>query len=613
MKGAYRDIFHIFAIVQSDQVKNIISNLPNSPGVYKYFDEDENLIYIGKAKNLKKRVLSYFTKTHDNRKTSMLVSKIANIEFTIVETEIDALLLENSLIKKYQPKFNVMLKDDKTYPFICIKNERFPRVFSTRIFVRDGSEYFGPYASGLMRITILDLIRTLYPIRTCNLNLSEQNIRAKKYRVCLEYHIGNCKGPCIDAQSEIDYNANIKQIKNILRGNINKVVQMLKVSMKKEAENLQFEKAAAIKNKLAALENYQSKSTIVSNTIHDVDVFSIMSDERFGFVNFLKVSNGMIIQTQSFEMKKKLNETDEELLEIAIGEVREQYKSSSTEIIVPFEPDIKDDTLKFTVPKAGDKKKLLDLSLKNAMYFKREKMNQLEKLNPELRTERVLTQMMNDLRLTELPRHIECFDNSNIMGTYPVSACVVFKDTKPSKKDYRHFNINTVTGPDDFATMREVVHRRYKRMLEENEALPNLIVIDGGKGQLSSAIESMKELGIYGKIPVIGIAKRLEELYYPEDELPLYIDKKSETLRIIQQIRDEAHRFGITHHRSRRNKGTLKSELSDIKGIGEETIKLLLNELKSVKKIKEAGTPVIEKIIGKSKAKLLDDYFKTLE
>lgn len=587
----------------------IIGSLPESPGVYKYYDADGLLMYIGKAKSLRKRVSSYFTKNHDSRRTSVMVSRIADIQFTLVDTEIDALLLENSLIKKFQPRYNINLKDDKTYPYICIKHERFPRIFPTRQLIRDGSEYFGPYASGMMMHTIMDVIKSLFPLRTCNFNLSENNIRAGKFKVCLEYHIGNCKGPCAALQEEEDYTNNMKQIRNILRGNLGQVVQHLKAMMGAAAADMRFEQAAAYKRKLEILENYQSRSTIVNSSIHNTDVFGFVSDERFAFVNYLKVVNGMIIQTQTFELKKKLDETPEELLEYAIAEVREQYKSTSNEVIIPFELNIEDEHVLFTVPKAGDRKKLLDLSMKNAIYYKREKLEQYEKLNPELKTDRILTQMMNDLKLKTLPRHIECFDNSNIQGAYPVSACVVFKDAKPSKKDYRHFNVKTVVGPDDFATMREVIHRRYRRVLEEGEPLPDLIVIDGGKGQLSAAMESMKELGIYGKVPVMGIAKRLEELYYPEDELPMYIDKKSETLKIIQQMRDEAHRFGITHHRNRRDKGTLRSELEEIKGVGEETIRLLLSHLKSVKKVKEASEEELVAIVGKARAKLIRDFF----
>jgi excinuclease ABC subunit C len=600
--------------MHTPHLKSIITSLPDSPGVYKYYDVDGVLMYIGKAKKLKKRVSSYFNKQHhENRKTAIMVGKIVDIQFTLVDSEIDALLLENSLIKKYQPRFNIALKDDKTYPWICIKKERFPRIFSTRYYVRDGSDYFGPYASGSMMHTILDMIKVLYPTRNCNLLLSESNINEGKFKACLEYQIGNCKAPCIANQSEEDYNQSIKEIKNILRGNISEVKQHLKGFMLKASSELRFEDAALFKRKLELLENYQSKSTIATSIPNDVDVFSIVSDNSFAFVNYLKVSNGMIIQTQTFELKRKMDESNEELLEFTIGEVREQYKSTSREIILPFELELEDDKITFTIPKGGEKKKLLDLSLKNALFYKKDKLAQYEKVNPDLRVDRVLTQMKNDLRLTELPRHIECFDNSNIQGAFPVSAMVVFKNAKPSKKDYRHFNVKTVVGPDDFATMREVIFRRYKRVLEENEPLPNLIIVDGGKGQLSSAIESLKELNIYGKVPILGIAKRLEELYYPEDELPLYIDKKSETLKIIQQLRDEAHRFGITHHRNRRSKGTIKSELGDIKGVGEETQKMLLKELKSVKKIKEAGLGLLTDIVGKAKAKIVWDYFHQAE
>jgi excinuclease ABC subunit C len=596
--------------VHTAHLVNIIASLPQQPGIYKYYDADGNLMYIGKAKNLKKRVSSYFTKKHfENRKTAVMVSKIADIQFTLVDTEIDALLLENSLIKKFQPRFNINLKDDKTYPYLCIKNERFPRVFPTRRPVKDGSEYFGPYASVSMMHTITDLIKVLYPIRNCNLNLTQRNIEEQKFKACLEYQIGNCKAPCIGAQTEEDYNQSIQQIKNILKGNLSEVKQHLKTQMQQASVNLKFEQAADYKRKLDMLERYQSKSTIVSATITDVDVFSITADEKLAFVNYLKVSNGMIIQTQTFELRKKLDESVEELLELAVAEVREAYGSTSSEVIVPFELDIEDNQIQFTVPKAGDKKKLLDLSMKNAMYYRKEKLSQYEQLDPALKTERILKQMQDDLRLKTLPKHIECFDNSNIQGAHAVSACVVFKDAKPSKKDYRHFNVKTVVGPNDFDTMREVVTRRYKRMLEEQQPLPDLIVIDGGKGQLSAAVESLKLLGIYGKVPVLGIAKRLEELYFPDDELPLYIDKKSETLKIIQQIRDEAHRFGITHHRNKRSKVTLQSELNQIQGIGEATAQKLLKELKSVKNISEAPMQLLADIIGKAKAEMVYQYF----
>lgn len=597
--------------MSNSHLKQIISSLPESPGIYKYFDKTGTLIYIGKAKNLKKRVSSYFSKNHyENRKTAVMVSKIEDIHFTLVETEIDALLLENSLIKKFQPKFNINLKDDKTYPFICVKKERFPRIFPTRNPIKDGSEYFGPYASVGMMHTILDLIKALYPLRNCNFGLSEANIRAYKFKTCLEFDIGNCKGPCVALQEEEDYLNNIKLIRNILKGNLSEVLNHLKTGMNEAANDMKFEEAAFFKKKISMLTNYQSKSTIVTSIPYDVDVFSIVSDDKFAFVNFLKVSNGMIIQTQTFEIKKKIDESDAELLNFAIAETRETYHSTSREIIVPIEPDWQDEKIEITIPKAGDKKKLLDLSLKNAMYYKKEKLSQYEKLNPEFKVDRILTQMKNDLRLTELPQHIECFDNSNLQGTNPVSACVVFKDAKPSKKDYRIFNVKTVVGPNDFTTMEEVVFRRYKRLKEENEPLPQLIIIDGGKGQLSSAVESLKKLDLYGKIPVIGIAKRLEELFYPEDEFPLYIDKKSETLRIIQQLRDEAHRFGITHHRKRRSRNTFLTVLEEIDGIGENTAQLLLKEFKSVEKIKKVSFEDLQKLVGKSKAEKLMKYFE---
>lgn len=596
---------------KNESIRQKVLALPEQPGVYRYFDASGELMYIGKAKNLKRRVSSYFVKNYEHsRKTAIMVSKIADVQVTLVDTENDALILENVLIKKHRPKYNINLKDDKTYPFIAIKNEPFPRIIATRNPVRDGSEYFGPYANGNMMYTILELVKQLYPTRTCALNLTEANITAGKFRSCLEYQIGNCKAPCIGVQTAEDYQLTIKQIRSILKGNIGEVTQILKQAMHSAAAELKFELAAELKKKLDALENYQSKSTIVSHVINNVDVFSIVTDEAFAFVNYLKVINGMVIQTQTVELKKKLDETPEELLEFAISQIRERFHSTSKEIIVPFHVDFEQEGVTFTVPKLGDKKKLLDLSLKNASFYKRDKINQYEKLNPDIKTDRLLAQMKSDLRLTTLPRYIECFDNSNIQGTNPVSACVVFKDGKPSKKDYRHFIPQTVQGPDDFATMREVVYRRYKRLSEEQQTLPDLIVIDGGKGQLSSAVESLKELGLYGKIPVIGIAKRLEELYYPEDEFPLYIDKKSETLKVIQHLRDEAHRFGITHHRNRRSKNTFVTELSNISGIGAQTSKQLLTAFKSVKKIREVSLDELSKVIGEKKAKQVKTYFE---
>lgn len=600
--------------MSSFDYKKALKDIPHKPGVYQYFDIEDKLIYIGKAKDLRNRVSSYFVKDKQiNGKTRVLVSKIRRIQFTIVDTEIDAWLLENSLIKKHQPRYNIMLKDDKTYPWIVIKKEPFPRVFSTRRMVKDGSTYLGPYASVGMMHTILDLIKETYTLRTCNLPLTTENINAGKFKVCLEYQIGNCKGPCQNYQTKDDYETNIAEIKDILNGKIGNVIKDVKQVVKTAAEELNFELAHNYQKKLSVLEKYQSKSTVVSSAITNIDVVSIASDERYAFVNYLKVMNGAIIQTQTIEIKKRLDESDEELLSIAIAEFRTKFKSTSREIIVPFEIPLEDMNLKLTLPKLGEKKKLLELSQKNVLFFKKEKLNQYEKLNPELKTERVLTQMKNDLRLTQLPYHIECFDNSNFQGKYPVSAIVVFKDAKPSKKDYRHFNVKTVEGPNDFATMEEAVYRRYKRILEENQSLPQLIVIDGGKGQLSSAVSSLKKLGIDKKVTVIGIAKRLEELYYPNDSLPMYLDKKSETLKIIQQLRDEAHRFGITFHRKKRDKGTLKTELEEIEGIGKNTAEKLLTHFKSVKRIKEASAEELSKLLNKKQVITLVNYFNNTE
>jgi excinuclease ABC subunit C len=589
-----------------------LKNIPQKPGIYQFWSETEELIYIGKAKNLKNRVSSYFNKDNFrvNAKTRILVSKIRKITFTIVDTEIDAWLLENSLIKKHQPRYNVMLKDDKTYPWIIIKNEKFPRIFWTRRIIRDGSTYFGPYASVGMMHTILGMIKEIYPLRTCTLPLTRENIHSGKFRVCLEYQIGNCKGPCQAFQSEDDYDQSISEIKEILNGKTGSVIRRLKSQLEESVSGLNFELAHSLKQKLDLLDNYQSKSTIVNSSITDVDVFSIATDEKHAFVNFLKVMNGTVIQTQTLEIKKRLDESDEELLSIAITEFRSRFDSNSKEIITPFELEIPDSGIKFTIPKLGEKKKLLELSQKNVAYFKREKLDQYEKLNPGLRTDRLLAQMMKDLRLNQLPIHIECFDNSNFQGKFPVSAIVVFKNAKPSKKDYRHFNVKTVEGPDDFATMEEAVFRRYRRLLDEEQSLPQLIVIDGGKGQLSSAIKSLKLLGIDKQVTIIGIAKRLEEIYYPGDQYPLYLDKKSETLKIIQQLRDEAHRFGITFHRKKRNNATLASELESIPGVGKASAEKLLRHFRSVKKIKEATEIELLEVLNKSQTAALLDYFK---
>lgn len=591
--------------------REALKKIPPKPGVYQFWNESGELIYIGKAKNLRNRVGSYFNKDsyRVNAKTRVLVSKIANITFTIVDTEIDAWLLENSLIKKHQPRYNIMLKDDKTYPWIVIKNEPFPRIFWTRRIIKDGSKYLGPYASVSMMHTILDLVKEIYPLRTCNLPLTKENIAAGKFKVCLEYQIGNCKGPCQAYQTEEDYNHNIDNIKDILNGKTGAVIRGVKNDLETAAASLNFEQAHRLKHQYDLLDRYQSKSTIVNSSISDVDVFSIASEEKYAFVNFLKVMNGTVIQTQTLELKKRLDETDEELLSFAISEFRSRFNSHSKEIIVPFEIDLDDPGIWFTVPKLGEKKKLLDLSQKNVSFFKRERIEQYEKLNPEVRTDRLLSQMMKDLRLNQLPRHIECFDNSNFQGKYPVSAIVVFKDAKPSKKDYRHFNVKTVEGPNDFATMEEAVYRRYKRMLEEDTPLPQLVIIDGGKGQLSAALKSLKLLGIENQLTVIGIAKRLEELFYPGDQYPLYLDKKSETLKIIQQLRDEAHRFGITFHRLKRNKATLATELKNIPGIGKTTAEKLLQHFRSVKKIREATSDELLAVLNKKQVDSLLGYF----
>ncbi|WP_282148730.1 excinuclease ABC subunit UvrC [Algibacter lectus] len=589
-----------------------LKTLPNQPGVYQYFDKDNTIIYVGKAKNLKKRVTSYFTKTHDNGKTRVLVKKIANIKHIVVDTETDALLLENNLIKKYKPRYNVLLKDDKSYPWICIKNERFPRVFSTRRVFKDGSDYFGPYTSGKTVYTLLDLIKGLYSLRTCNFNLSQEKVNSGKYKVCLEYHLGNCKGPCENRETEAEYNKNIVAIKEILKGNFKDSLQQFKQQMRDLADNMQFEEAHKMKEKIQVLENYQAKSTIVNPKISNVDVFSIMSDEGYGYINFLQLSYGSIIRSHTLEIKKKLDETDQELLELAITEIRQRFDSNSKEIYVPFKVNI-GENLKVTVPQLGDKKHILDLSLRNAKYFRMERFKQIKIVDPDRHANRVMAQMKADLRLSEEPRHIECFDNSNIQGTNPVAACVVFKNGKPSKKDYRHFNIKTVVGPDDFASMEEVVYRRYKRLVEEEQPLPQLIIIDGGKGQLSSALKSLDALGLRNTIAIIGIAKRLEELFYPDDPIPLYLDKKSETLKIIQQLRNEAHRFGIEHHRNKRSKSALNTELETIPGIGDKTIVELLKHFKSAKRVANAKLDELEDVVGVSRASKIYTFYHEKE
>ncbi|HRB71263.1 MAG TPA: excinuclease ABC subunit UvrC [Flavobacterium sp.] len=586
-----------------------IQTLPDSPGVYQYYDKDGKILYVGKAKNLRKRVASYFNKIHDTAKTNVLVKKIVSIKHIVVPTETDALLLENNLIKKLQPRYNVLLKDDKTYPWICIKKEPFSRIFPTRNMVKDGSEYFGPYTSFKTVNTLLELIKELYPLRTCNYDLSKSNIDSGKFKVCLEYHIGNCKGPCEGYESLENYQRQVDAIREILKGNFKESLKDFKKHMTTLAMEMKFEEAQKIKEKIEVLENYQAKSTILNPKISNIDVFSIVSDESMAYVNFLQISHGAIIRSHTMELKKKLEETDQELLELAIVELRERFRLNSKEIIVPFEMDF-GEALKVTVPKLGDKKQILDLSERNAKYYRLDQLKQIKIVDPDRHTNRIMAQMQKDLRLPVEPRHIECFDNSNIQGTNPVSACVVFKDGKPSKKDYRHFNIKTVEGPNDFASMEEVVYRRYKRLLDENQPLPQLIIIDGGKGQLSSALKSLDDLGLRGKIAIIGIAKRLEEIFYPGDSVPLYLDKKSETLKTIQHLRNEAHRFGITFHRDKRSKNALQTSIETIPGIGEKTMITLLKHFKSVKRLTQASEKEISEVVGLSKAKKITEFYK---
>jgi excinuclease ABC subunit C len=585
-----------------------VQTLPETPGVYQYFDKEDVIIYVGKAKNLKKRVASYFNKKHENGKTRVLVKKIVRIKHIVVDTETDALLLENNLIKKYKPRYNILLKDDKSYPWLCIKKERFPRIFMTRRVVKDGSEYFGPYTSIRTVRILLDLIKELYPLRTCVHNLSHQNVNEGKYKVCLEYHLKNCKGACEGLETEVNYNNAIKEIRNIIKGNFKESLEKFNHKMLAFAQNMEFEEAQKIKEKLHLLGNYQAKSTIVNPSINNVDVFSIISDETHGYANFLKISNGAIIQSHTTEIKKKLDETDKEMLALFIVEIRQRFNSISPEIYVPFKIDL-GEKLKVTVPKLGDKKNIVDLSERNAKYYRMEQFKQIKIVDPERHVKRIMAQMKKDLHLHEEPKHIECFDNSNIQGTHPVAACVVFRDGKPSKKEYRHYNIKTVEGPDDFASMEEVVYRRYKRLLEEGASLPQLIIVDGGKGQLSSGLKSLEALGLRGKIAIIGIAKRLEEIYYPDDPIPMYLDKKSETLKITQYLRNEAHRFGITFHRNKRSKSAVKSELEQIPDVGPQTITTLLRTFKSAKRVKEASFEELKKAIGNARALKIVEFY----
>ena len=594
----------------SEEIQLKLKTIPDQPGVYQYFDEDGTIIYVGKAKNLKKRVSSYFVKTHDNAKTRILVRNIRDIKYIVVDTELDALLLENNLIKKYQPKYNIQLKDDKTYPWICIKKEHFPRVFSTRTFIRDGSTYFGPYPNVKVLNTLLELIRELYPLRTCSLDLNQSNIRQKKFKVCLEFHIGNCYGPCVGNQSEKEYNTYVENIESILKGQIHQVIQHVKKIMMDYAAEYKFEEAQKMKLKLESLEKFKAKSTIVSPKIQAVDVITAIEDEKSFFINYLVISNGSIIHGITIEIQKKLDETIQEVTIFALFELRERFKSNSKEILTDIHIKEHFPEFKINVPQIGDKKNLIDLSKRNVKFYRLEKLKHEKITDPEKHTNRILEQLKKDLRLKELPIHIECFDNSNIQGTNPVSACVVFKNAKPSKKDYRHFNVKTVEGPNDFATMQEAVHRRYSRLLAENEPLPQLIIIDGGKGQLGAALEILDGLGLRGKIAIIGIAKRLEEIFFPGDSIPIYLDKRSESLKVIQNLRNEAHRFGITHHRNRRSKNAFISELTEIKGIGEKTFEELMKQFKTISAIKNASKEELTKVIGLSKAMVILNYFK---
>lgn len=593
----------------SAHIESILSVMPGKPGVYQYFDKNRNLIYVGKAKNLKKRISSYFTGKNYG-KTKMLVSKIAEIEHIVVDSESDALLLENNLIKKYQPRYNIMLKDDKTFPWICVKNESFPRVFSTRNIIHDGSDYFGPYTTGGMVKTLLELLINLYPLRTCSYKLTPENIKKGKIKVCLEYHLGNCKGPCEGLQSEEEYEKLIKQVKNILKGNIQEVIGYLKKLMNEYATGLKYEEADIIKEKIKTLEKYRSRSTIVSLRIRDVDVFSIIDDKKRAYVNYLKVMKGAVIQSHTVEIKKKLEETKEEILAIVIIDIMQRFGSKAKELILPFFPDIKLNEIKIIVPQRGDKKKLLDLSKRNAWYYRRGIQKLLEESKKSVRQEKKLEQLQKDLRIKKLPTHIECFDNSNIQGTSPVAACVVFKNGIPLKREYRHYNIKTVQGANDYASMGEVVYRRYSRLLNEKKSLPHLVIIDGGKGQLNAAVESLDKLNIRKKLTIIGIAKRLEEIFFPSDPVPLYLDKNSYSLKIIQNLRNEAHRFGISFHRQKRSNTFLGSEIDQIKGIGKETLKKLFQKFKSIEEIKKTDSEELEKTIGKAKTKILLKYFK---
>lgn len=594
----------------NENIVNILLSLPEEPGVYQYFNVHNEIIYIGKAKNLRKRINSYFKKNHESAKTRILVRNISDIKFILVDSEHDALLLENNLIKKYKPRYNILLKDDKTYPWICIKREAYPRVFVTRKIVNDGSEYYGPYTSVYLANILIELFKSIYKLRTCKLNLNEDSIQKRKYKVCLEYHIGNCLAPCIGNISEEIYLHQIKEIRSILKGNISKVNEYMKSKMKEYAENLEFEEAHEIKMKLQKLEDFKSKSIIVSQSIHNVDVFNIDKHESYAFVNFFKISNGSVIQSYTSDIKCKLDESEKDILSYAIIAIRDKFNSNSNEILVPFDIDL-DINSSIIVPKIGDKKKLLDLSKRNIQFYKREFIKQQSLKKSDINMKRIMQTMKNDLNLNIEPRRIECFDNSNIQGNYPVASCVVFINGKPAKKEYRHFNIKTVEGPNDFASMEEILYRRYKRCLEDKElGLPDLVIVDGGKGQLSSALKALDKLNLIGKLNIIALAKKLEEVFIPGDPVPMYVDKNSETLKIIQQLRDESHRFAITFHRNQRSKGFISSELDNIKGIGDKTKEKLYKKFKTIGKIKEADIDSIIECIGKQKGKIVYDFFK---
>lgn len=593
-----------------ETLKDKVAALPHEPGVYQFFDKSGRLIYVGKAKNLRKRVSSYFNRDrYDSGKTALLVRTVVNVRHIIVNNEYDALLLENSMIKEHQPKFNIQLRDDKTYPWICIKKERFPRVFPTRNIVRDGSEYYGPYASVKKMKAVLDIVSKIHKIRTCNFNLSAENIERGKFRVCLEYHIGNCLGPCEGRQSEDDYNTGIDEIRKIIKGNVDQVIAQFRKRMETAAENLDFEHAAQFKRKIDLLRDYQSKSVVVNPSIRNVDVASIISDDVFAYVNYMRVIEGAIVQSHSMEFKKKLEEGEEEILLSSLAEMRQLFQSDAQEVLCSLTTDAQWDGIAFHCPQRGDKKALVDLSLQNARFFMLDRQKAQEKVDPERHSKRILKTLQTDLRMKELPVHIECFDNSNFHGSFPVAACVVFKNAKPSRQDYRHFNIKTVEGPNDFASMEEVIYRRYKRMMDENQQLPQLIVIDGGKGQLSSALRSLDKLDLRGKVTVIGIAKKLEEIFFPNDPIPLYIDKRSESLKLIQRLRNEAHRFGISHHRNKRSKSAFTSDLLNIPGIGEKSAKELLRTFYSIERIKKLSREELETVVSSAQANTIMEYY----